>query len=65
MRCTRSGGSIVGTCEVRLTQLTKDDGTRPIAELECGVFPCIRGRLNRREYPDLDAAAMWETAAWR
>jgi len=65
MLCTKWGGSIVGTCEVGLPQLTKDDGTRPVAKVERSIFPGIRRRRDRWEYLHFNAAGVGEAAAWR
>jgi len=55
MRCTRWGASIAGTCEIGLTELTKNDGARLIAKFQGGILTCVRSWSNGWEYPDLNA----------
>jgi hypothetical protein len=62
MRCMRLGGSIAGTCEIGLTELTEDHGARVIAELQGGILPCLRSRKYGGEYPDLDAPRAGKSA---
>ena len=65
MLCMRLGGSIAGTCEVGLTELTKNHSARLIAQIQGGILPCIRGGGNGREYPNLDAPWTRKPAIWR
>jgi hypothetical protein len=55
MLCMRWGGSIVGTCEVGLAELSENRGARAVAKVDCGVL-CRRGLwLDWREDTYLDA----------
>jgi hypothetical protein len=51
MLCMRWGGSIVGTCEIGLTELTEDRSPRAVAKLDRGVFDRRRIRRDRWENP--------------
>ena len=64
MRCMRWGGSIAGTCEIGLTELTENHGARFIAKLQGGVVACIRTWKYGGEYPDLDSSRAGKAAVW-
>jgi hypothetical protein len=65
MLCMRWGGSIVGTCEIGLAELTKDRGACAVAEFDRRVFDSRRIRRDRRENPYLDPPRAGKTTGRR
>ena len=58
-------GSIAGTCEIGLAELTENDGARLIAELEGRILPYIRYWSEGGEDPNLDAPRARKSAVGR
>ena len=64
MLYTRWVGSIVGTCEIRLTEIVQDRLARAVAELECYILGRPRVGTDRREDANLDMARARQSPAW-
>ncbi len=64
MLCMRWGGSIAGTCEVGLTELTEDRRPRTVTKLDRGVFGRRLGS-DRRKDPNFDTPRAGKAAGRR
>ncbi len=55
-------GNIAGTCEVGLAQVVEDGCSGAVAQLQGGIFSCLRSRADGVKNPNLDAAGAGQAA---